>query len=178
MVAFKYFLVVTVETLSLIVFSLPRYRFINWIKTQYLRFFFGASIGKRCVFYPGIWIFTGRGLVLGDDVDLARGVLITTDGGVMIGDRTLVGYGSMILSSNHRIPAGRGQIFSSGHKPAMVCIGADVWIGSGVIILPGVIIGEGCVVAAGSIVTKNVPPYSIIAGVPAKLVKQRQLLEE
>lgn len=170
----KYFAVVTVEALSTIVFSIPRYRFANWLKSQYLRRFFGAKIGRRCIFYSGIWIFTGRGLDLGDDVDLARGVLITTDGGVKIGDRTLVGYGTMILSRNHRVPENCGRIFGAGHESAPVSIGSDVWIGGGVLILPGVSIGDGCVIAAGSVVTKDIPPYSVAVGVPAKVLRMRE----
>lgn len=170
----KYFAVVAFETFTRIIFSMPRFRFLNGIKSLFLRWVCGATIGKRVVYYPGIWIFTGRNLVVGDDVDLAYGVLLTTDGGVTIGDRTLVGYGTKILSSNHVIPPAHGRIFSSGHDKAPVTIGRDVWIGANAIILPGVTIGEGAVIAAGSVVTKNVPAWNVVAGVPAKLVKVRE----
>lgn len=169
----RYFLVVTVETLSWIIFRLPRYRALNALKSLYLRAF-GARIGRRVVYYPDIWVFTGRKLVLGDDVDLATGVLITTDGGVIIGDRTLVGYGTQILSRNHRIPPLPERIFTSGHEGIPVVIGSDVWIGAGCIILPGVRIGDHAVVAAGSVVTKDVPPGAIAGGVPAKVIKMRE----
>src|SRR5690606_6854352 len=120
-----------------------------------------------------IWIFPGRGLVLGDDVDLAYGALITTAGGVSIGDRTLVGYGARILSSNHRIPGRPFKVFDAGHEHAPVKIGADVWIGANAIILPGVSIGEGAVVGAGAVVTKDVPAWTIVGGIPARVLKQR-----
>jgi len=168
----KYLLVVTVETVSWIIFQLPRYRTLNALKSLYLRVF-GARIGRRVVYYPGIWVFTGRNLVLGDDVDLATGVLVTTDGGVTIGDRTLVGYGTQILSRNHRIPPLPEPIFTSGHKSGPVVIGADVWIGAGCIILPGARIGDNAVVAAGSVVTKDVPAGAIVGGVPATIIKMR-----
>lgn len=168
----KYFLVVTFEMLSWIIFRLPRYRTLNTLKTLYLRAL-GAQIGQRVVYYPGISVLTGRKLVLGNDVDLATGVLITTDGGVTIGDRTLVGYGTQILSRNHRIPPLPEPIFFSGHEARPVVIGADVWIGAGCIILPGARIGDHAVIAAGTVVTKDVPQGAIVGGVPSAIIKMR-----
>lgn len=173
----RYALVVLVESVSYLLFGLPRFRILNALKSVYLRVFFGAKVGRRVIYYPGIWIFTGRNLVIGDDVDLATGVLVTTDGGVEIGDRTLIGYGSKIVSRNHVVPHGRGRIFSAGHTSAAVSIGPDCWIGANVLVLPGVTIGEGVVVAAGSVVTKDVPPFCFAAGVPARVIKQRVLDE-
>lgn len=155
-----------------LLFSLPRFRAINSVKSMFLRVM-GARVGKRVVYYPGVWICTGRNLGLGDDVDLALGVLITTDGGVSIGDRTLIGYHTQIISGNHVIPANKGRIFGSGHTKAPVSIGADVWIGAQCVILPGVTIGEGSVIAAGSVVTRDIPAFSIAAGVPAKVIRER-----
>lgn len=167
------FLVVWVETISRIVFLLPRFGLMGWVKASFLRLL-GADVGRRVVFYPGIWIFPGRNLRLGDDVDLAYGALITTSGGVSIGDRTLVGYGARILSSNHHIPAVPERIFAAGHADAPVIIDQDVWIGANAIILPGVTIGEGAVVAAGSVVTKDVPPWVIVGGIPARVLRHRK----
>ncbi|MCU4338600.1 acyltransferase [Acinetobacter dispersus] len=169
----RYDLVVLIETFSCLIFKLPRFRLFNYFKGLYLRFFFRAKIGRRVVFYPNIWVFTGRNLILGDDVDLATGVLITTDGGVSIGDRTLVGYGTKILSSNHNIPKLPNRIFDSGHTKAPVIIGKDAWLGANCIILPGVTIGDGAIVAAGSVVTKDVPTNVLVGGIPAKIIKER-----
>ena len=60
----KYALVVTIETASHLLFMLPRFRLLNGLKSLYLRILFGARIGRRVVYYPGIWIFTGRFLSL------------------------------------------------------------------------------------------------------------------
>ncbi|PPI86014.1 acyltransferase [Marinobacter maroccanus] len=165
-------LVALYEFLLVTVFNLPRVLFFSRLKALILSVV-GAKIGARPVIYPNTWIFPGKGLVVGDDVDLALGVIITTNGGVLIGDRVLIGYRSQILSANHRIPEGKGQIFGSGHNYAEVNIGDDVWIGANVIVLPGVTIGEGAVIAAGSVVTGDVPAFCIAAGVPARVIKER-----
>lgn len=168
----KYFLVVLYEMGMRILFSLPRFRCLNYFKSSFLRIC-GSKVGRRVVYYPGVWISPPYILEIGDDVDLALNVLITSSGGICIGDRTLIGYGTKILSSNHNIPDRNSRIFDSGHSNKKVTIANDVWIGSNCIILPGVNIGEGVVVAAGSVVTKDIAPFSIVAGVPAKIVKER-----
>jgi acetyltransferase-like isoleucine patch superfamily enzyme len=165
-------LVVSYEFIQQLLFMLPRYRFLNWVKAKFL-ILNGAKIGARPTFYPGVWIAPGRNLSVGDDVDFALGVLVTTSGGVTIGDRALIGYRAQIISANHHIPEGRGRIFGSGHDRAQVTIGDDVWVGANSIILPGITIGDGAVVAASSVVSKDVAPYTIVGGVPAKMIKVR-----
>jgi acetyltransferase-like isoleucine patch superfamily enzyme len=166
------FLVVSFETLMQVLFALPRFPPLNALKSWFLRLN-GAQVGERVVYYPGVWIAPGRNLDIGDDVDLAYGVLLTTSGGLKIGNRTLVGYRSQILTANHLIPPGRGRIFGSGHEHKAVTIGEDVWIGANVIVLPGVTIGEGAVIAAGSVVTRSVEPFTIVGGNPARLIRPR-----
>ena len=170
----RYDLVSSVEYISYLVFLLPRLRLFNALKSMYLKYFFGAKIGHCVVFYPGVWIFSGRKLIIGNDVDLAKGVLLTTDGGLTIGDRVLVGYNTSIITSNHRIPTLPDKIFYAGHIKEEVLVGSDVWIGANCIILPGVSIGSDSVIAAGSVVTKDIPKNSICAGVPAKVIKVRE----
>lgn len=170
------FLVVGYETLMSAVLSLPRFRTCNQIKSAYLRVL-GARVGARVVMYPGIWIMPASRLELGDDVDLARGVMITGQGGVRIGHRTLIGYGARIISSNHHVPSDR-PIFGAGHDHAAVVIGDDVWIGAGATILPGTTIGNHAIVAAGAVVTKDIPQGGVAAGVPARLIRSRPLLAD
>lgn len=169
---FHVLLVISYEFLMTLLFSLPRYHFCSSLKAAFLRIL-GAEIGKKPTFYPGVWITPARNLFVGDNVDFALDVLITTGGGVTIGDRVLIGYRTQILSTNHNIPNHRKPIFGSGHNKKPVVIENDVWIGANCIILPGVTIGEGAVIAAGSVVTKSVLPFTIVAGVPAKAIKQR-----
>jgi putative colanic acid biosynthesis acetyltransferase WcaF len=168
----KNFAVCTYESISFIVFCLPRHKIFNLIKSNYLRLQ-GATIGKSITYYPGIKINPCRRLKLGDHVDLAWGVIITTGGYVEIGDRTLIGYRTIISSANHVIPQGKGHIFGSGHHKKKVTIENDVWVGGNCTIVAGVNIGEGAVIAAGSVVTKDVEPFTIVGGIPAKLIRKR-----
>lgn len=168
----KPILVVSFEMIMGILFALPRYKSINYFKKKFLELM-GAKIGKGVVIYPGVWIAPGRNLIVGDDVDLAKDVLITTSGGVYIGDRTLIGYRTQIISADHEIPSIGEPFPISGDKLAKVTIHQDVWIGANCVITPGVTIGEGAVVAAGAVVTKDVKANSIVGGVPAKFIKMR-----
>lgn len=173
MKSIKYFFVVLFEFLMVLLFTLPRFRLLNFFKSLFLRLM-GAKIGKRVVFYPGVWIMTGKNLFIGDDVDLAKDVIITSKGGVSIGSRTLIGYRTQILSSNHHVPPVGSMIYNAGHNHKPINIGKDVWIGSNCIITAGVNIESGSVIAAGSIVTKNVQANQIVGGNPAKLIKERK----
>lgn len=155
-----------------VIFRLPRYRIMTWVKVVFLRMV-GARIHHSVYLYPGVWIAPGRNLVIGAKVDLAKDVLITTSGGVEIGDRTLIGYRTQILSSDHTIPP-VGQPFPiSGDRHKKISIGEDVWVGANCLITAGVNIGKGAVIAGGSVVTKDVPENSIVAGVPARVIKNR-----
>jgi len=154
------------------IFSLPRFRLFIFFKVFFLRIM-GAKIGKGVFIYPGVWIIPGKNLEIGNYVDLAKDVIITTGGGVSIGDRSLIGYRTQILSTNHSIPPIGFPFPVSGDSHSQIIIGKDVWIGANCIITAGVHIEDGAVIAAGSVVTKNVPSNSIYAGVPARLIKMR-----
>ena len=169
----KYNLVVLYESIFAVIFLLPRFTLCNRVKSMILRLA-GAKVGKRVIYYSGVWINTGRNLVLGDDVDVAKGVMISTVGGVEIGDRVLLGYYTKIFSSNHEIPPIGEPYPVSGKIYKKVTIENDVWIGSSAIILPGATIGEGALIAAGSVVTKDVEANSIVAGNPARKIGERK----
>jgi len=169
---FRDFIACTYQTVSFIIFSLPRHKIFNVFKRNYIRLF-GGVVGNSVTFYPGIRIHPLKNIIIGDKVDLAWGVIITTGGNVKIGARTLVGYRTIIASQNHIIPSKKGQIFGSGHIYQDVNIESDVWIGANCVILPGIKIGKGSIIGAGSVVTKNVPAYTIVAGNPARILKFR-----
>jgi len=133
----------------------------------------GARIGDRAKLLQGISVDRFEGLIIGDDVSIASGVLILAVGGVEIGDRSMVGHGSKLLSAGHVIPKDRKPMRFSGAFLKKITIEKDVWIGAQAIILPGVKVGEVVIVAAGAVVTKDVPPFAIVGGVPARVIRMR-----
>ncbi len=133
----------------------------------------GARIGERVKLLNGIWVDRFDGLIIGDDVSIAKDVLMLAVGGVEIGDRSMVGPGSKLISAGHVIPKDRKPMRFSGIVSKKIIIEKDVWIGAQAIILPGVKVGEGAIVAAGAVVTKDVPPFAIVGGVPARVIRMR-----
>ena len=157
------------------IFNMPR--LFSPLK-KHILIILGAKIGLKPTIYPRVWIAPVKGLKIGDYVDIALGVIITTNGEVIIGDRVLIGYCSQILSTNHQIPDRNGKIFYANHICKKIVIENDVWIGANCIILPGVKIGEGAVIGAGSFVNKDVEPWGIYVGSPAKKIGERPKLKE
>ncbi|MDO4465983.1 MAG: acyltransferase [Bacillota bacterium] len=109
---------------------------------------------------------------LGDNSGIGVNAIISSH--VEIGNDVMMGPDCMIFTSNHGMDRLDIPMWKQPHtSPKPVVIGNDVWIGARVIILPGVHIGDGCVIGAGSVVTKDVEPYSIVGGNPAKVLKKR-----
>jgi acetyltransferase-like isoleucine patch superfamily enzyme len=133
----------------------------------------GAKVGKRLKLLPGVWVDRFKNLDIGDDVSIAKDVILVTAGGVKIGDRAMIGYGTKIISAGHNMPSGRQPMRFTGAFLGKITIEKDVWIGAQVIILPRFTIGEGAVVAAGAVVTKDVPPFAVVGGVPARIIRMR-----
>lgn len=96
----------------------------------------------------------------------------TIIGPVSIGDHVNLAQGITVTALNHNFQKRDQLISQQGISTKKVTIENDVWIGANAVILPGVTIGKHSVVAAGAIVTKDVPPYSLVGGVPAKILKQ------
>lgn len=109
---------------------------------------------------------------LGDNSGIGVNALIASY--VSIGNDVMMGPECIILTSNHGMErSGIPMWQQKSTEPRSVVIGDDVWIGARVIILPGVHVGDGAVIGAGSVVTKDVAPYSIVGGNPAKLIRMR-----
>ena len=96
----------------------------------------------------------------------------TIIGPVIIGDNVNLAQGITVTALNHNFSDKEKRIDEQGVSTNPVKIGDDIWIGANAVILPGVNIGNHSVIAAGAIVTKDVPPHSLVAGVPAKIIKQ------
>ena len=109
-------------------------------------------------------------VVIGDHTRI--GLHNTIIGPVEIGNNVNLAQGITVTALNHNFSDTNKRIDEQGVSTNPVTIEDDVWVGANAVILPGVTIGEHCVVAAGAIVTKDVPPHSLVAGVPAKVIKQ------
>ena len=96
----------------------------------------------------------------------------TIIGPVEIGSHVNLAQGITVTALNHNFDDTQKRIDEQGVSTNPVTIEDDVWIGANAVILPGVTIGNHCVVAAGAVVTKDVPPHSLVAGVPAKVIKK------
>ncbi|MCP1660064.1 DapH/DapD/GlmU-related protein [Neisseria perflava] len=109
----------------------------------------------------------GRHLRIGKNVFINSGVLFTDLGGIVIEDDVLIGSQVKLISVGHPLnPAERHGLILN---PVRIC--RNAWIGASATILPGVTIGENAVVAAGAVVSKDVPPNTVVAGIPAKIMK-------
>lgn len=133
-----------------------------------------VSYGQGLRAGRGSVIYSPHGLVLGNNVSVGPRSIIQVDG--EIGDYTLIGMGVQIVGrDDHAIgEVGRPMAWSTRAQDRgatardRITIGCDVWIGASSVVLSGLIIGDGAVVAAGSVVTKDVEPFSIVGGNPAR----------
>lgn len=132
-------------------------------------------IGNNNEFLFGICLVTyGGSIKIGNNCSINPYTVIYGHGkGTTIGDNVLIAGHCMIISSNHNFGNKDVPINQQGETSRGIIIEDDVWLGAGVKILDGVTIGKGSIVAAGSVVNKNIEPYSIYAGVPAKKIKTR-----
>lgn len=140
----------------------------------------GIVLGRNVTFSRGTIIactgviaHKGIGLEIGDFTGINAQSYIGCQGGVKIGSNVIMGPGVRIFSENHNFTDLETPIRLQGETRHGIVIEDNCWIGSGTTILAGVRIGTGAIVAAGSIVTKDILPYSISAGIPAKILKKR-----
>lgn len=115
----------------------------------------------------------GGNVSIGEDTFIGPNVVIYGHGNVTIGNDCLIAMGCKIVAANHSYELGT-NINKQKNIFEPINIGNDVWMGADVKVLAGVNIGDGCVIAAGSVVTKSISANTIVAGVPAKVIKQRQ----
>ena len=108
-------------------------------------------------------------VIIGDHTRI--GLHNTLIGPVSIGNNVNLAQGITVTALNHNFGDATKRIDEQGVSTKPVVIGDDVWIGANVVVLPGVTIGSHCVVAAGAVVTKDVPDHTLVAGVPAKVIK-------
>lgn len=147
------------------------------INTQYhtpkeLQEIIGRLIGKRVDntfrLFPPFYTDFGKNISIGKDVFINSGCHFQDQGGIEIGNGVLIGHSVVLATINHDLAPSQKR---KNHY-APIKIGNYVWIGSNATILPGVTIGEWSVVAAGAVVSKDVPSYTVVGGVPAKILKR------
>ena len=128
------------------------------------------SLGKRSVIESYACINNAVGdVVIGDNTRI--GLHCTVIGPATIGSNVNLAQGITVTALNHIFADTNRRIDEQGVSTSPVSIGDDVWIGANAVILPGVTIGTHAVVAAGAVVPKDVPDYCLVAGIPAKVIK-------
>lgn len=154
-----------------------------------LALFYNRFIGRipsRVIRWSYLHLWLGR---LGDGTGVQCGCLFLNGRKIYLGERNVINFGCLLDGRRYRINTGsdvsigpEASILTLGHDPRSpdfvdrggdVVIGNRVWIGYRALILPGVTIGEGAVVGAGAVVTKDVEPYAIVAGNPARKIGER-----
>lgn len=131
----------------------------------------GVQMGKRCVFHWRTEIRNPEMLTVGNGSIIGDNALLDAHRYLVIGNNVNISSNVSIYTGQHDY---RSPKFASDlRKPMKVTIGDRAWLGCNVIVLPGVKIGEGAVCCAGCVVTKDVAPYDVVAGIPAKKVAER-----
>lgn len=125
----------------------------------------------------GVIRHLGEGLVIGNNVGIAQNCFIQVRGKVIIGNNVIFGPGVSIFSESHNFDNPDLPVSVQGETRKGVIVEDGVWVGTRAIILDDVTIGKNSIVAAGSVVNKDVPPYTIVGGVPAKIIKCRKMNE-
>lgn len=132
-----------------------------------------GKVGKNSFINRNFFYHTGKNIEIGDNVFINRNVeLIAKGSKLVIKNDVLIGQNVVITTANHGFET-KIPIRLQKMKSKKIIINDDVWIGANVVILPGVTLAKGSIIGAEAIVTKDVKTYSIVGGVPAKLIKYR-----
>lgn len=149
--------------------KIPNYSIRNFYysKVMSIKILKGSSIHMN-IFIEGA-CFGKERLVIDENTSIGRFSYLDCRGGIEIGKNVSISPNVRIITAQHEINSVDFKYISKKVK-----IEDYVWIGTGAMIMPGIKLGKGSVVAAGSIVTKNVEPYTVVGGVPAKFIKERE----
>lgn len=145
---------------------------IGKIRANFWRIFLN-KMGKNCFIMSNCNIGSPRGISLGNSVSINHHTTISGHDKLIIGNYVMIGPNCNILTANHGYSDIRKPMIQQELLYGPIEIEDDVWLGANVIILPNTKIGRGSIVGANAVVTKNVEPYSIVGGVPAKIIKYR-----
>jgi acetyltransferase-like isoleucine patch superfamily enzyme len=138
-----------------------------------------VRVGERCRLesgisfkFDGIWQ-PGPSIVIGNNCFIGQGCEFNIRVGIRIDDDCLIASGVRFIDHDHGTEYGKLMCQQVGPEAA-ICVERDVWIGANVVILKGVVVGQGAIVAAGAVLTKEVPPYAIVGGIPARQIGNRK----
>ena len=134
----------------------------------YLGKIIGEPVDKSTTVFTPFHTNFGRHIHLGHNVFINHGCSFLDLGGITIEDDVMIGPRVNIMSENHPVETDKRKTLI----PAAVTIKRNAWLGANATILPGVTVGENSVVASGAVVTKDVPPNSVVGGVPARKIRQ------
>ena len=152
-------------------------RIVNKIPSRHIRRWFyqalGAKLGKDSFPCRRVEVLLPMGLKLGTGVSVGWFAELDARGGIEIQDHTNISSHVKLITGSHDID---DPEFTADFLP--IHIGHHCWIGTGAIVLQGVKIGDGAVVAAGSVVTKDVAPWTVVGGIPAKKIRDRNTVQE
>lgn len=140
----------------------------------------GIRLGDGVGLYEGVrlvlgdpWACPDAGISLGDGVIVNAFSYLSGEGGLVVEQGVLFGPQTCILSAGHEIDDGHDDISANALTYAPIRIRRGAWIGAAATVLQGVTVGRGAVVAAGSVVTRDVPDFAVVAGVPAQVIRYR-----
>lgn len=151
----------------------PLGKFFNFLRISTLRNF--VQIGKGCLVEPYVNFGKGKNIQIGNMCQINERVYIQSG---KIGNYVLIAPNTSILGMFHNYASVDIPMALQGiTREIPPVIEDDVWIGRNVVIMPGVFIGKGSIIGANAVVTKDVEPYSIVGGVPAKLIRKREKTE-
>lgn len=138
---------------------------------SYILRLFGANLGKKCLVMPGVRVLMPWNLTVGDYCAIGRDAEIYNFAPVTIGNMAVISQYVFLCTGTHDFT---DSAMPLTYKP--ISIGSHSWVAAGAFVGPGVVIGEGAVVGARSTVAKDVPPWTVVAGSPARVLKRREIL--
>jgi putative colanic acid biosynthesis acetyltransferase WcaF len=146
-----------------------RPRRLSWMRVALLRMF-GAKIGRNVLICGGVRVHVPWNLELGDYAAIGDKVEIYNLAPIRIGAHSTVSQHTYLCTSSHDYTRSDFPLYS-----LPITVGAQAWIAAGAFVAPGVTIGEGSVVGARSVVLRDIPPWTVAAGNPCKLIKPREV---
>ena len=155
-------------------------RVVNYYNVTHVAPLRDATVGAERAISPVASFANGRNILIGNRVSIGAHSAIWAGPGrgrVVIEDDVLIGPSVMVTAANYRVNEGT-PVTRQPMDEKDVVLERDVWLGHGAVVLPGVTVGSGAVVAAGAVVTRDVAPFAIVAGVPAKPVGTRNRVFE